>query len=149
MRKLGLRSSIVDVDNKTISASLVENKTITANVDEISATNDFETIQCLPFYSILLASGRTHVDVFSLDIEGDELLVLQTIPWTKVDIKVWIIEYNNIKGYNGLKDRRQALIDYMTGIGYTALPLLYRRGWQDMVFVQTGLAYDKDYIAKL
>ncbi len=46
------------------------------------------TVQCFPVYSILLAVNRTAVDYFSLDIEGHELLVLQTIPFSKVDIKV-------------------------------------------------------------
>jgi FkbM family methyltransferase len=45
-------------------------------------------VQCLPLYSILLASNRTTVDVFGLDIEGNELDVLKTIPFDKVDIKV-------------------------------------------------------------
>jgi FkbM family methyltransferase len=45
-------------------------------------------VQCLPLYSILLAVNRTTVDVFSLDIEGNELDVLKTIPFDKVDIKV-------------------------------------------------------------
>ena len=45
-------------------------------------------VQCFPFYSILLASNRTTVDYFSLDIEGHEMRVLQTIPWKRVNIKV-------------------------------------------------------------
>lgn len=45
-------------------------------------------VQCLPVYSLLLALNRTTVDYFSLDVEGNELEVLQTIPWEKVDIKV-------------------------------------------------------------
>jgi hypothetical protein len=45
-------------------------------------------VQCFPFYSVLLAIGRTQIDYFSLDIEGHELKVLKTIPWHKVDIKV-------------------------------------------------------------
>jgi hypothetical protein len=46
------------------------------------------TVQCFPFYSILLAIGRTQVDFFSLDVEGHELSVLKTIPWHKVNVKV-------------------------------------------------------------
>lgn len=46
------------------------------------------TVQCFPFYSILLAVNRTRVDFFSLDIEGHELKVLKTIPFHKVDIRV-------------------------------------------------------------
>jgi hypothetical protein len=45
-------------------------------------------VQCLPLYSILLALNRTTIDIFSLDIEGHELIVLKTIPFDKVDIKV-------------------------------------------------------------
>ena len=46
------------------------------------------TIQCFPFYSVLLAVGQTQIDFFSLDVEGHELKILKTIPWHKVDIKV-------------------------------------------------------------
>jgi len=45
-------------------------------------------VQCLPLYSILLAANRTTVDVFGLDIVGNEVHVLKTIPFDKVDIKV-------------------------------------------------------------
>lgn len=45
-------------------------------------------IQCFPFYSLLLALNHTTVDYFSLDIEGHELKVMETIPWKRVDIKV-------------------------------------------------------------
>ena len=46
-------------------------------------------IQCFPFYSILLALNQTTVDYFSLDIEGHEKRVLETIPWKRLDIKVF------------------------------------------------------------
>jgi len=45
-------------------------------------------IQCFPFYSLLLAANQTTIDFFSLDIEGHEKRVLETVPWEKVDIKV-------------------------------------------------------------
>jgi hypothetical protein len=45
-------------------------------------------VQCFPIYSILAALNRTEVDYFSLDIEGDELAVLKTIPWNNVRIQV-------------------------------------------------------------
>lgn len=69
---------------------------IQENVDELSVGNstvassdeDFITVQCFSLYSILLAVGRTTVDFFSLDVEGHELRILQTIPWHKLNIKV-------------------------------------------------------------
>ena len=42
------------------------------------------TVQCFPVYSLLLALGNPTVHYFSLDIEGAELKVLETIPWDKV-----------------------------------------------------------------
>ena len=53
-------------------------------------TSSTTTVQCFPFYSILLAVNRTRVDFFSLDVEGHELPVLKTIPFHKVDIRVGI-----------------------------------------------------------
>lgn len=49
-------------------------------------------LQCFPTYSLLLALGNPTVNYFSLDIEGAEFLVLQSIPWEKVDIEVMGIE---------------------------------------------------------
>ena len=45
-------------------------------------------VQCFPIFSILTALNVTTVDYFSLDVEGNEFDVLETIPWDKVDIKV-------------------------------------------------------------
>ena len=47
---------------------------------------------CFPLYSILIAIGNPTVHYFSLDVEGAELPILQTIPFDKVDIKVLDIE---------------------------------------------------------
>ena len=109
----------------------------------MSAKTGIESVQCFPFYSILLATGHTRVDFFSLDIEGDELTVLKTIPWNKVDIKVLIVEYNHIK------EGRKALIDYMKDNGYTDLPELIRHLWQDIVFVKNGFRFNETFIASL
>ena len=51
------------------------------------------TTQCFTLYSILLALGHTHVDYFSLDVEGPELDILQTIPFDKITIDVLSVEY--------------------------------------------------------
>ena len=51
-------------------------------------------VQCFPLYSILLALNQTKVDYFSLDIEGDELYALRTIPFDSVDIDLMTVEVN-------------------------------------------------------
>ena len=55
-------------------------------------------VQCFPFYSILLALNIKHIDVFSLDVEGAEVLILDTIPFDKVDISMLNVEYQHVKG---------------------------------------------------
>ena len=50
------------------------------------------TVQAFPLYSLLLATGIKHVDFFSLDVEGAELDILNTIPWDKVDIDLVMVE---------------------------------------------------------
>ena len=37
--------------------------------------------------------GRTQIDFFSLDVEGAEEAILKSLPFDKVDIKLFIIEY--------------------------------------------------------
>jgi len=70
-------------DNKNANPRILPN-------GQTSSDGKMITIQCFPFYSILLAVNRTTVDYFSLDIEGDELAVLKTIPMHKIDIRVGI-----------------------------------------------------------
>ena len=49
-------------------------------------------VQCFPLYSVLKALGLPTVHYFSLDIEGAEYPVLQTIPYKEVDIKMFSVE---------------------------------------------------------
>ena len=52
-----------------------------------------EEVLCIPLFSILEAIGMTHIHFFSLDVEGAELDILQTIPFDKVKIDLFVIEY--------------------------------------------------------
>lgn len=45
-------------------------------------------VKCFPVYSLLLAMNVTNVDYFSLESEGTQLQVLETIPFDKVHISV-------------------------------------------------------------
>ena len=52
-----------------------------------------DIVPCFPLETILLALNQTHVDYFSLDVEGLELEVLKTIPFDRIDIRVLTVEY--------------------------------------------------------
>ncbi|XP_052283287.1 uncharacterized protein LOC127880097 [Dreissena polymorpha] len=50
------------------------------------------TVQCYSFQDIMAALGRDHVDYFSLDVEGGEIQILESIDWPKITIDVFSIE---------------------------------------------------------
>ena len=98
-RPVGLLGGISDemdaVHNKWIQKHPGYDKTITA--------------QCFTLHSLLLAVGQTEVDYFSLDVEGPELEILQTIPFDKVKIKVISVEYR-VHGGTKEVNTRESLI---------------------------------------
>ncbi|KAK2725060.1 uncharacterized protein LOC136032822 isoform X2 [Artemia franciscana] len=60
---------------------------------------------CVPVYTMLLATNALSLDAFFLDIEGAELEVLKTLPFDKIDIAMFIVEYNNdSERFNALKE---------------------------------------------
>ena len=67
-------------------------------------------MKCIPLLSIIKALGVTTVDYFSLDIEGAELQLLQTLDFDQVDIKVMSIEISSI---GRIFDGSYTKLDYM------------------------------------
>ncbi len=51
-------------------------------------------VPCFPLYSVLRALNVDHVDYFSLDVEGPELEILQTIAFDCVTFDVIAMEYH-------------------------------------------------------
>jgi len=83
-------------------------------------------VLCLPLFTLLAALDFPTVDFFSLDVEGAELGILQTIPWHQVDIRVLLVEFTHVD--------KKTLLDMMNGFGYDN-PFNLKR---DMVFVKRG-----------
>jgi FkbM family methyltransferase len=50
---------------------------------------------CVPLQLILQVTGLLDVDLFSLDVEGAELAVLETIDWSITNIHVLLVELDN------------------------------------------------------
>ncbi|XP_054275984.1 protein Star-like [Macrosteles quadrilineatus] len=107
------------------------------NVGRISDKNigeerpGYVDVQCFPLYSYLLAMNITHVDYFSLDVEGDELNVLKTIPWDKVDIDTLSVEFVHVN------DGKDSIRDFMTSKGYVVAAEVTH---PDCVFIQLNLS---------
>lgn len=84
---------------------------------DVEANAKLIKVLCLPFISILHAIENPSVDYFSLDIEGVELDVLKTIPWNKVDIKIFSIEVEA----NGRDRYGEKVDEVMIAAGYTKI----------------------------
>jgi hypothetical protein len=66
-------------------------------VDSLTKTNtttgSYVYIPCFSLYTILKAINVSRVDYFSLDIEGGEWDVIKSLPYDKIDIRSFSIEY--------------------------------------------------------
>ena len=85
-----------------------------------------ETVQSLPLSEILM--GEKEIDFFSLDVEGYELKVLETMDWS-IPVKVWLIE-NHLGNPNFHKVR-----NLLSSKGYVFAERIH---WND-VFVRKGI----------
>ncbi|KZS17878.1 Uncharacterized protein APZ42_015858 [Daphnia magna] len=91
---------------------------------------DLVKVQCFPFYSVLLAVGRTDVDFFSLDVEGHELKILKTIPWHKINIKTLTVEWDN------MPEGQEALSRFMEDSGFMRIGAFDFQFTRDVIFVK-------------
>ncbi|CAL4183821.1 unnamed protein product, partial [Meganyctiphanes norvegica] len=58
-----------------------------------AATEHLTSVQCFPLASYLLALNVSTVDFLSLDIQGSEMAVLDTLPWDSVNFRALVVEY--------------------------------------------------------
>lgn len=67
------------------------------------------TTNCTTLDTLLQQIGVTHVDYFSLDVEGGELFVLESIDWNAMEVDIFTIE---------TQEHRTEIIDLMKSHGY-------------------------------
>jgi len=70
-------------------------------------------VSCLPMQDLIEATGLLDLDLFSLDVEGAELFVLQTIDFHITNIRAILIE---LDGLNAKKD--DAVRALLTEVGF-------------------------------
>lgn len=102
------------------SQSWIKNQDIEKNVIET---------YCFPLYSFMLALNRTVIDFLTLDVEGEELNVLKTIPFEKLTIKMITVEYMHVP--LGMKAIRS---------------FMEKKGYETLLTMQSGLGGMKDII---
>jgi hypothetical protein len=59
--------------------------------------------------------GQTHIDYFSLDVEGAEMIILQSIDWKHLDIYVFTIETDQ---------HRQDIMTFMKTLRYKRIQII-------------------------
>ncbi|XP_043470295.1 uncharacterized protein LOC122503701 isoform X2 [Leptopilina heterotoma] len=104
-------SSFLMADNIGRLHEIDDNPELT-NSPDIAHKGKHINVQCFPLITYILALNRTSVDYFSLDIEGNEIQVLETIPFHLVDIKTLSVEYIHNT------ESKKYMIDLMKGNGY-------------------------------
>ena len=94
------------------------------------------TVPCRPLSDMLRLAGLKEIHLFSLDVEGAELSVLQTMDWT-IPVHVWLVE---LDGFNRGKDSavRALLGDH----GYVS-PGIGKVGLANEPFVHVSLLADE------
>lgn len=85
-------------------------------------------IPCFSLNTIMRALGRKTIDYFSLDVEGAELPVLQSIDYTNLDIRAFSIEYA------AKNSTKPAIIDHLEKNNYK----LVLTDVFDIYFVKNG-----------
>ncbi|CAC5378943.1 unnamed protein product [Mytilus coruscus] len=105
-------------------------------VKRIHKNKDLVEIECFPLYSLMLALNRTTIDFFSLDVEGDEVNVLKTIPFDKLNIKMMTVEYAH--GGAGGADMQR----FLQSKGYEVVLKVSKDNWgvNDLIFRKKGVA---------
>ncbi|KAH3894693.1 uncharacterized protein LOC127867739 isoform X2 [Dreissena polymorpha] len=116
---------------------VVDNNEAKDWIHQQGISKDEVSVQCFPLYSLLLALNQLTVDFFSLDVEGDELRVLKTIPFDKVDIKMMTVEYVHQVGKDG------DLKSFVEKKGYDNMLQMSRwdGGVNDVIFRKKGLQH--------
>ena len=87
-------------------------------------------VPCRPLAELVHLAGITEIDFFSLDVEGAELLVLQTFDWN-VRVKVFCIELDQGGTYDS------GVRELLKAHGYVETPLI--KLGHNIVFVHSSL----------
>ena len=98
----------------------------------MSSLYTFIKVSCFPLISILQAINRFEIDYFSLDVEGAEKGILESLPWDKLNIRTISIEHNKWPG------GKKALLKFMRSVGYIKLTEIKK------VPVAPDLIFEKD-----
>jgi len=88
-----ISGSVDETVNKSVNS--YDRSSHNASFKTLSKSTGFPEIyvHCFPLMSIVNSLNIHHIDYISLDVEGAELAILNTIDWTRLTVDVFTIEY--------------------------------------------------------
>ncbi len=98
-------------------------------------TSTIMEVPCFPLLSILLALNVTHMDYFSLDVEGAELDILKTIPFKRITYDIMTVEYRVVDDIEGTERKKKALTEFVSASGQYNLAA---QNYWDLFFVRSS-----------
>ncbi|CAL4083174.1 unnamed protein product, partial [Meganyctiphanes norvegica] len=99
-------------------------------------SSTFTSVQCLPLSSILTALKVRHIDLLSLDVEGAELDILNTLDFSLFTIDVLFLEVLSNKN---IEDQHKEVVTVMERRGFT----LFLSLEIDYIFIRTASKYHR------
>jgi FkbM family methyltransferase len=105
----GALTSAKEIASKQHRKRIESNAILYATDETWRHAKETVVVKCYSLSSLMNTLGHTHIDYFSLDVEGAEMIILQSIDWKHLDIDVFTIETDQ---------HRQAILTFMKKHGY-------------------------------
>ncbi|XP_071514632.1 uncharacterized protein [Panulirus ornatus] len=106
--------------------------------DQRYQANHYETtfavVQCFPLITYLRALNVTKIDLLSLDVEGAEQKILDTLPWDDINISILLLE-----NHGAIRKKDQKFVESIEARGYDLYDYhIDKDNIGDYIFVKKG-----------
>ncbi|KAL3870200.1 hypothetical protein ACJMK2_038281 [Sinanodonta woodiana] len=128
--------------SRTIERKQDEQWVLDHNFDQ----KPYYEVPCFPLYSIMLAMKQTSIDYFGLDVEGNELPILQTIPFD--DLNITSVTTECLEMYARGRQDAMAVKTFLENKGYMCHGIIAANPGhgcfaEDFVFLKKGLVSEQ------
>ena len=89
----GALTSAKEIASKQHRKRIESNAILYATDETWRHAKETVVVKCYSLSSLMNTLGHTHIDYFSLDVEGAEMIILHSIDWDKLDIDVFSMFY--------------------------------------------------------
>lgn len=94
----GPLTSVEDITSKRHRQRIDSKAILSATDERWGHSKENVVVKCYSLIALMNTLGQTKIDYFSLDVEGAEMIILQSIDWDKLDIDVFTIETDQHRG---------------------------------------------------